>query len=1683
MASLFNTKISDTYPGLIKTLDNAAISASLKELTDGSGNQSGLFINTAGDFKASGILEFGSLKDTGENITITKFVDEADGIANNDNDTTIPTSAAVVDYVASKITLEDLDFSGDTGNGSVDLDSQTFAIVGTSNEIETSASGQQLQIGLPSSISVNLVGNVTGNVTGDLTGNVTATSVLADGVTATTQSYGDNSTKVATTAYVDAQVTAEDLDFVGNTGTGSVDLDSNIFNVVGTTNEITTSATGQTLQIQLNSSGVILPNNSTATTQTDGDNSTKIATTAYVDTAIQGHDTLAEVLVGGNTTGGTNISVSTGDNITFADSSKVQFGASVGLQISHDGTDSYIQNATGNLRIFQNANDKDITFYNDNGSGGTTAYFYLDGSDVNTRFVKDAKFSDSVKAVFGGSNDLQIYHDGSHSYIKDTGTGDLKLQASNDIFLLDGSGNVMLEASEGGSVDLFHNGSKKLETTSTGVTVTGSISTNSGSGTAILGSHLDLGDNQKARFGASQDLQIYHDGSNSFISDVGIGSLFITGANNIYLQNGSNETYLDTTTNGAVRLFHDNSLKLYTTSTGVSVTGGITTTEEIKIIDSSATGSPKLSFYQTTNERAYIQYADTGEKLIIDSDADLVFNTNNTERLTIDSTGAASFSESLTIAGDLTVNGTTTTVNTQTLAVEDPLISLAKDNSANSVDIGFYGRYNDGTNRYLGLYADASDSNTFNLFKGTETEPTTTVDTSATGYDTATLRVQNLIGSSSGNDRIKVQGSNGTLQWGSSANFGQLSWDTGYALVRGMASKGLKLQINSSTTVLTLDTSQNATFAGDVYVTGTTNSNVFISRDNMYLDAGQFYIGADDSVTDDSFRQRTASGSYFIESRKSGTWTNRLQINSAGTLIAGQGATFAGDVTLSAAGSTGEIIRTTDNTEPYLALQRNSGNNGVGVLRLLDGGDLTFDTGATGAGQATRLTIDGSTGNATFAGNVTLSSGFANLPAGTEADPSLIFAGDDDTGLWHPASNTLAFSTFGTERMRIDSSGKVGIGSDSPFEDLEIIRDNSSPTLIVKASGQTSSTTPTASLFLSPGSFSSNATAPRIIGYRTADFSSAAARSAGLKFGVAQNNVAKDAMWLTEAGNLGIGTDDVYGDLHLYGGQQDIVLTNTSADGVAGLTISRIIGQARGYGNNGAAMQSIDFVTNSSAWYKGDIVFKTNNTDGTDPAVAASERMRIESDGDVSLNGGDFYVNGGTSYNDKSNIYLSNGRTLIQSDIVNATANGDTSLNFQTRSAGAEASAMFINEFRNIGIGTTSISSTDGRLKLSAPSGVSNPAGISLYGNNSNAYGGSNVVRSKIQSVTDGTAFGAIMKFYTNDTSNVEQQRMIINSDGNVGINNLVASAKLQIHNTNAGAGAVAAFLVNASTSLNTETKLAFAAHTNDDIATNRYSYISTVNTSGSNGQDMKFATNETGASAVERMRITSGGNVAIGGTLGADSQFRVELKPAGTILAGLRIGYNGTSNNYFDGDNQYFRNGLGNTNRMVITSVGRVLINNSNTSNDAICHIGGNASNYALYLYADVLYAGNYRYQRFRSGTNIAGGIEGINQTSVVYSTSSDYRMKKNIKPLENGLERLSKLKPVKFDWKLNDKSTEGFIAHEVQEIFPDAISGEKDGKEMQGMDYGRITPLLVAAIQELKAEVDKLKQECKCK
>ena len=95
-------------------------------------------------------------------------------------------------------------------------------------------------------------------------------------------------------------------------------------------------------------------------------------------------------------------------------------------------------------------------------------------ADLKDALTGDLSLGDNVKAKFGAGNDLQIYHDGTHSHIKDAGTGSLFLQSSNTIFIQNANGSAnYFKGTDGGASELFHNGSAKLATTSTGIDVTG----------------------------------------------------------------------------------------------------------------------------------------------------------------------------------------------------------------------------------------------------------------------------------------------------------------------------------------------------------------------------------------------------------------------------------------------------------------------------------------------------------------------------------------------------------------------------------------------------------------------------------------------------------------------------------------------------------------------------------------------------------------------------------------------------------------------------------------------------------------------------------------------------------------------------------------------------------------------------------------------------------------------------------------------------------------------------------------------------------------------------------------------------------------------------------------------------------------------------------------------------------
>ena len=171
--------------------------------------------------------------------------------------------------------------------------------------------------------------------------------------------------------------------------------------------------------------------------------------------------------------------------------------------------------------------------------------------------------SDTIK--LGAGPDLQIYHDGSHSYINDSGTGNLKILGSQ-IDLLGGTdgGETMATFVDNGAVSLYYDNAVKFATDTEGANITGQLD---------LSSHLDMPDDAHIKLGTGDDLSIYHNGDDSFIVDSGTGSLTIQ-ASQLNVRNAANsETGLTFAENGAITLYHDNAAKLATKADGVDITG------------------------------------------------------------------------------------------------------------------------------------------------------------------------------------------------------------------------------------------------------------------------------------------------------------------------------------------------------------------------------------------------------------------------------------------------------------------------------------------------------------------------------------------------------------------------------------------------------------------------------------------------------------------------------------------------------------------------------------------------------------------------------------------------------------------------------------------------------------------------------------------------------------------------------------------------------------------------------------------------------------------------------------------------------------------------------------------------------------------------------------------------------
>jgi hypothetical protein len=309
----------------------------------------------------------------------------------------------------------------------------------------------------------------------------------------------------------------------------------------------------------------------------------------------------------------------------------------------------------------------------------------------------DMNFGDSDKAVFGAGNDLQIYHDGSNSYIQDAGSGNLYLRQNGTAVIIDdGTNNLAAFNSTSGESALYYGSSgKKLATTATGIDVTGVITTDG----------IDLGDSEIARFGAGNDLQIYHDGSNSYIEDSGAGNLVIRGTS-LILEDAGGHDYIamtDTGTGGTVEIKHNAVTKLATITTGIDVTG---TVQSDSLSDGSGVGKinyDSSTFFSGAFSDEVTALGNTGTAVTIDCDDGNVFTATLTGNCTFtlasaNSTANRATSFTLVLTNDATASRTVAFAGG---TFKYPGGSVSRTTDANATDIWFFFSPDNGTTWYV----------------------------------------------------------------------------------------------------------------------------------------------------------------------------------------------------------------------------------------------------------------------------------------------------------------------------------------------------------------------------------------------------------------------------------------------------------------------------------------------------------------------------------------------------------------------------------------------------------------------------------------------------------------------------------------------------------------------------------------------------------------------------------------------------------------------------------------------------------------------------------------------------------------------------------------------------------------------------------------------------------------------
>jgi len=550
-----------------------------------------------------------------------------------------------------------------------------------------------------------------------------------------------------------------------------------------------------------------------------------------------------------------------------------------------------------------------------------------------------------------------------------------------------------------------------------------------------------------------------------------------------------------------------------------------------------------------------------------------------------------------------------------------------------------------------------------------------------------------------------------------------------------------------------------------------------------------------------------------------------------------------------------------------------------------------------------------------------------------------------------------------------------------------------------------------------------------------------------------------EAMRIDSSGNVGIGTASTSAKLNVagtspaasspatYAGTIQINETALSTlEAVGGLEFRGAV-FGSGYGSK---------ITGTDT---GNLLFGNRSNNAT-----WSERMRIDSSGNVGIGGtpgyplnlfraetgegtavGQLGIQSTTAFgsNPQAGITFTNKHTASAQAIMGAVRVGKENttdgsyagfMAFDTRTHGTVAAErMRIDSSGLVSIGNNSASSFggNGTSYLSTGTGTGH--------SNVTIYSGTDSQGSI--SFADGTSGdtayrGTIDYLHASDAMvfrTTADERMRIDSSGNVGIGVTSINSGLVGKTLQVGYGQMS------------------SDHTSYNYNTNF------TNNAYQSGNGTYAAITSRGAGVIKILDDVLTYSGASSGTAGSDLSLseRIRIDSSGNLLLGITTSSVGTARQVIYNDS---------------SNIAQILVNQIGTANGTpllrLYHHEANSSTAATQI------------QFLNRSVQQVGTITATG-SATAFNTSSDYRLKENVRPIENGLDRLNNLNPVKFDWISDGTSSEGFIAHEAQEVFHDAVTGEKDAEMMQGMDYGRITPLLVKAIQEQQEQIELLTTE----